>query len=168
MTDRMTREQRHYCMSRIRSKDTKPEILVRHYLFARGFRYRKNVKRLPGTPDIVLRKYRTAIFVHGCFWHGHEGCRDFVIPKTRTDYWLQKIDRNRQRDCHKRLQLRAMGWHVIEIWACRLAPCYREETLKSLVQTLLGIYLHNHAPQTCSAPVPEVLHAAEEPAAYGK
>lgn len=96
--DKMTPEQRHHCMSSIRSKNTKPEMVVRRYLFSRGFRFRVNVKRLPGTPDIVLRKYRTVIFVNGCFWHGHEGCKYFVLPKSNVEFWKDKIERNRRRD----------------------------------------------------------------------
>ena len=145
MTDRLTREQRHKCMSRIRSKNTKPELLVRHHLFAHGFRYRINVKRLPGTPDIVLRKYRTVIFVNGCFWHGHEGCPLFVIPKTNTHFWRTKIERNQQRDMEERIQLRMMGWHVIVLWECQLKPKTREATLQSLVHTLHQILLDNYS-----------------------
>ena len=98
MTDVYSKEKRSYVMSKIRSKNTKPEILVRRYLFKQGFRFRVNVKRLPGTPDIVLRKYRSVIFVHGCFWHGHENCPIYVPPKTHSEYWFEKINRNRERD----------------------------------------------------------------------
>ena len=96
--DKLTKEQRHRCMASIRGKDTKPEILVRKFLFSRGYRYRLNHPRLPGHPDIVLRKYRTVIFVNGCFWHGHEGCKYFVIPKSNAEFWTAKIERNRTRD----------------------------------------------------------------------
>ena len=116
MTDRMTIEQRHRCMSRIKGKDTKPEMLVRRYLHSRGYRYRVNVRKLPGTPDIVLRKYKTAIFINGCFWHGHEGCKFFVMPKSNSQFWQRKIDRNKKRDIEKRIQLRRLGWHTIVIW----------------------------------------------------
>lgn len=109
MPDRLTPEQRNRCMKSIRSRNTKPEMMVRRYLFARGFRYRVNVKRLPGTPDIVLRKYRTAIFINGCFWHGHEDCPYFVLPKTNTPFWKAKIERNRERDMQKRIQLRLLA-----------------------------------------------------------
>ena len=131
-------------MASIRSKDTKPEMLVRRYLFARGFRYRVNVKRLPGTPDIVLRKYRTVIFINGCFWHGHEDCRYFVLPKTNTTFWKAKIERNRERDMQKRIQLRLLGWHTIILWECQLKPAQREMTLKGLERTLNQIYLENY------------------------
>ena len=113
MADRMTKEQRHKCMARIKGKDTKPEMIVRRYLHAHGYRYRINVRRLPGTPDIVLRRFRTVIFINGCFWHGHEGCRYFVMPKSNTPFWEKKIERNKQRDVEKRIQLRRMGWHTI-------------------------------------------------------
>ena len=96
MADVLTSEQRRKCMSRIRSKNTKPEIIIRKFLFAHGFRFRINVKRLPGTPDIVLRKYQTVIFVNGCFWHGHEGCRYFRLPKSNVDFWKNKIERNKE------------------------------------------------------------------------
>ena len=107
MADKMTKEQRHRCMASIKGKDTKPEMLVRHYLHSRGYRYRVNVRRLP------LRKYRTVIFINGCFWHGHEDCRYFVLPKSNTQYWQQKIERNKERDVEKRIQLRLLGWHTV-------------------------------------------------------
>ena len=99
-------------MSHIRGKNTRPELIVRKYLFAHGFRFRVNVKKLPGTPDIVLRKYHTVIFVNGCFWHGHEGCPYFVLPKSNVEFWNNKITRNRERDLKNRIKLRDMGWHV--------------------------------------------------------
>lgn len=142
--DKMTPEQRHHCMSSIRSKNTKPEMMVRRYLFSRGFRFRINVKRLPGTPDIVLRKYRTVIFVNGCFWHGHEGCRYFVLPKSNTDFWREKIERNKARDLKARIQLRWMGWHVILIWECQLKSKEREVVLKGIERTLNRILLENY------------------------
>ncbi len=123
-------------MSCIKGKNTKPEEKVRKYLFSQGFRYRKNDKRLPGTPDIVLPKYRTVIFVNGCFWHGHQGCRYFVVPKTNTDFWMNKIDTNRIRDQKKISELEAMGWKVIVIWECELKTGKREDTLSSLVNQL--------------------------------
>ena len=116
MADRMTKEERHKCMSRIKGKDTKPELIVRRHLHAHGYRYRINVNRLPGTPDIVLRKYKTVIFINGCFWHGHEGCKHFVMPKSNSQFWQKKIDRNKQRDIEKRIQLRRLSWHTIIIW----------------------------------------------------
>lgn len=123
-------------MSRIRSKDTKPEMLVRKFLFSRGFRYRIHVKKLPGKPDVVLPKYRTVVFVHGCFWHGHEGCKYYVVPKTRTEWWLAKITRNRERDEIAVRQLAEMSWRIIQIFGCELKSGVREETLASLEKTL--------------------------------
>ncbi len=131
-------------MARIKGKDTKPELIVRHYLHAQGYRYRINVKRLPGTPDIVLRKYKTVIFINGCFWHGHEGCKHFVMPNTNTEFWQKKIDRNKQRDIEKRVQLRHLGWHTIIIWECELKPKNRHTTLQALEQTLNKIFLLNN------------------------
>jgi DNA mismatch endonuclease (patch repair protein) len=111
---------RTYNMSRIRSKDTKPEMIVRKLLFSNGFRFRLHRKDLPGKPDIVLSKYKTVIFVHGCFWHGHEGCRYFVVPKTRTEWWVNKINRNKALDEINAGKLQDMGWKVIQIYECRL------------------------------------------------
>ena len=140
----MTKEQRHKCMARIKGKNTKPELIVRRYLHAHGYRYRINVKRLPGTPDIVLRKYRTVIFINGCFCHGHEGCRYFVMPKSNSQFWQRKINRNKKRDIEKRIQLRRLGWHTIIIWECELKPKNRHTTLQALEQTLNKIFLLNN------------------------
>ena len=142
--DKLTKEQRHHCMSAIKGKNTKPEILVRKFLFARGFRYRLNHPRLPGHPDIVLRKYKTCIFVNGCFWHKHEGCKYFVVPKTRTEFWLNKINRNQERDKEVEKQLAKMGWHSITIWECELKPSKKDKTLESLLYTLNKIFLLNY------------------------
>lgn len=146
MSDRMTPEQRHKCMSMIRGKDTKPELLVRRYLHAHGYRYRLHERRLPGRPDIVMKRLRTVILVNGCFWHGHlqengEPCRYYVLPKTRTDFWLNKITTNQQRDLKVREELKQMGWNVIQIWECQLKPDARLLTLQSLVLTLSEIEL---------------------------
>ncbi len=141
--DKMTKEQRSRCMSKIRGRDTKPELLVRKYLFSRGYRYRLNSPRLPGKPDIVLRKYRTAIFVNGCFWHGHEGCRYFVLPKSNAEFWRGKIERNRERDRTELRLLAEMGWHTIVVWECQLRPAVRRQTLESLDYTLNHIYLED-------------------------
>ena len=161
MTDKLTPEQRHRCMSLIRSKDTKPEIMVRKYLFACGFRYRIHVKRLPGTPDIVLRRYRTVIFVNGCFWHGHPDCSYYSIPKSNTDFWKNKITRNRERDHEHRVALRDMGWHVIELWECQLRPKVRKENLEGLVFTLNRIALLNFGAKEYAQGGGEALSAAE-------
>lgn len=130
---------RSYNMSRIKGKNTKPEEIVRKYLFSKGFRYRKNDKKLPGTPDIVLPKYKTVIFVNGCFWHGHKDCRYFVIPKTNTDFWLNKINTNIERDKHKQEALKELGWNVIVVWECELKKQTRELTLKTIMEQILKL-----------------------------
>lgn len=136
-------EQRHKNMAAIHGKDTKPEMIVRKYLWSHGFRYRLNYARLPGKPDIVLRMYKTCIFVNGCFWHGHEGCKYYTVPKSRTEFWVNKVSRNRERDIAVRQKLTLKGWHCITIWECELKPAQREATLQSLVYTLSKIYLQN-------------------------
>lgn len=141
--DRLSKEQRHRCMSAIKGKNTKPELLVRKFLFSRGFRYRLNHPRLPGHPDIVLRKYRTVIFVNGCFWHGHQGCKYFVLPKSNVEFWQNKIERNRLRDVEEQHQLASMGWHCITIWECQLKPKVRQQTLNALEYTLSHIFLED-------------------------
>lgn len=169
MVDKLTPEQRHRCMSHIRSRNTKPEIIVRKYLFAHGFRYRVNVKKLPGTPDIVLRKYRTVIFVNGCFWHGHEGCKYFVLPKSNVDFWKKKIERNRERDLKERIRLRDMGWHVIQLWECQLKPKVRQRTLEGLLYTLNKMVLLNFGARTYESDSDMPVERAAEPDyAYGK
>lgn len=141
--DKLTKEQRHRNMAAIHGKNTKPEILVRKFLFSRGFRYRLNHPRLPGRPDIVLKKYRTCIFVNGCFWHGHEGCQYYRLPKTNVDFWRNKIERNKIRDKEEQRQLAEMGWHCITVWECQLKPKVRAQTLESLAYTLNHIYLED-------------------------
>lgn len=136
MADVHTPDKRSFNMSRIRSKNTKPEMLVRKYLFAEGFRFRLHDKKLPGKPDIVLPKYRTAIFVHGCFWHGHKDCRYFVIPKTRTEWWLNKIKRNKEIDEISVQTLRKDKWRVITIWECELRSQKLNRTLEKLSNTI--------------------------------
>ena len=138
MADIKSKEERSYNMSQIRGKDTKPEELVRKYLFSKGFRYRKNDRRLPGTPDIVLPKYKTVIFVNGCFWHGHQGCKYFVWPQNNADFWKRKIETNIQRDERKQAQLRELGWKVIVIWECQLRRGFRASTLATLEKILRG------------------------------
>ncbi|MFA6128242.1 MAG: very short patch repair endonuclease [Bacteroidales bacterium] len=127
---------RSYNMSQIKSKDTKPELLVRRFLFSKGLRYRLHVKNLPGKPDIVFPSRRTAIFIHGCFWHGHEDCRYFVIPKTRTDWWVAKINGNKKLDVDHRIELENKGWTVIEIFECQLKRDNRNMTLTLLSENL--------------------------------
>lgn len=154
MADKMTPEQRHKNMAAIHSKNTKPEIIVRQFLWRQGFRYRLNCAKLPGHPDIVLKKYRTCIFVNGCFWHGHnttlstyynivssDCCK---IPSSNTDFWQKKIARNIERDKEEQETLAKMGWHCITVWECELKPKKRKETLESLAFTLNHIFLEDH------------------------
>ena len=176
--DRLSAEQRHKNMAAIRGKNTKPEMIVRKWLWSRGFRYRLNSKKLPGHPDLVLRKYRTCVFVNGCFWHGHDvswnmehGTLNIInsecckIPKTNREFWVAKIRRNQERDIEEQRRLAEMGWHCITVWECELKPSKREETLKSLAYTLNKIWLDDHA---VKKPYPKLeeedgmLRAAEE------
>ena len=138
MPDVLTPSQRHKCMSHIRGKATTPEMIVRKWLWKHGYRYRLNVKSVPGKPDIVMRKYRTAIFVNGCFWHGHEGCKYFVMPKSNTDFWRTKIENNKERDRRNTEILVNNGWQVITVWQCQLKPDREERTM-----TQVSVYL-NH------------------------
>ena len=166
--DPLTEQQRHANMAAIHGKDTKPEMVVRKGLWGQGFRYRLNHPRLPGKPDIVMRKYRTCIFVNGCFWHGHnvsltpnpspkgEGSKEFdnseccKIPKTNREFWVAKIRRNQERDARVQHELAAMGWHSITIWECELKPKVREKTLESLAFTLNKIFLLHFSTQAQS------------------
>ena len=127
---------RSYNMSRIKATDTKPELIVRKFLHSHGFRYRLHNKTLPGKPDITLKKYKTVIFVNGCFWHGHEGCKYFVLPKTRTKWWFQKINNTRNRDLANYKELLVDGWKVIILWECDLKKNNREKNLNSLINQL--------------------------------
>ena len=180
--DGLTPQQRHNNMAAIRSKDTKPEMIVRRGLWKRGFRYRLNHKRLPGHPDLVLRKYRTCIFVNGCFWHGHnvqletaqidngqliiENSECCKIPKTNREFWVAKIRRNKERDKEEQKKLAEMGWHCITVWECELKLSKREETLESIAFTLNHIWLQDHskpriarigdAPETTGTPYPQI------------
>ena len=160
--DKLSAEQRHKNMASIHSKDTNPELIVRRGLWKRGFRYRLNHKRLPGHPDLVLRKYRTCIFVNGCFWHGHkcsltpdpspkgegrtglESSECCKIPKTNREFWVAKILRNKERDKEEQRKLAEMGWHCITVWECELKPSKREETLESIAFTLNHMWLQDH------------------------
>lgn len=130
------KEIRSYNMSRIKGKKTKPEEVVAKYLFANGFRYRRNVKGLPGTPDIVLKKYRTVIFVNGCFWHCHEGCKWFVLPETNAEFWKKKFDCNRERDKQNYKKLQDDGWNVIIVWECEIRHSDRKMRLETLVEEI--------------------------------
>ena len=173
--DRLSTEQRHANMAAIRGKDTKPEMIVRKGLWSRGFRYRLNHKRLPGHPDLVLRKYRTCIFVNGCFWHGHnvtesrmsdgrskkedvlESSECCKIPKTNREFWVAKIRRNKERDKEEQRKLAAMGWHCITVWECELTPKKREETLESIAFTLNHIWLQDHG----ISPQPQIIRITQ-------
>ena len=144
MTDRLTPAQRHLVMSHIRSRNTKPEIKVRQWLWRHGYRYRLNVKSVPGKPDIVMRNYRTAIFVNGCFWHGHKGCDKYRLPKTNVDFWKNKIYRNRKRDQENYRVLQENGWQVIVVWECQLTPKHIEQTMNEVELQLNERFLSLH------------------------
>lgn len=139
MADKMTPEQRHRCMSRIKGRDTKPELVVRRWLWHQGFRYRLYVKSLPGRPDIVMKKWRTVIMINGCFWHGHE-CNK-RRPATNAQFWQDKINRNRERDARNQALLQAARWNVIVIWECQLSTKNRAKTLRELDIVLSRIIL---------------------------
>ena len=146
MADVHDKATRSYNMSRIRNKDTKPELLVRKFLFANGFRYRLNDKKLPGKPDIVLPKYKTVIFVNGCFWHGHENCKYFKLPATRTEWWKEKIEGNIKNDITKHALLREAGYKVMVVWECEVKNKSFE---KSAIEILInGKKIHNNKIKT--------------------
>jgi len=137
LADNHSKEIRSYNMSQIRSKNTKPEELVRKYLFSRGLRFRKNDKRYPGHPDIVLPKYKTIVFINGCFWHMHEGCSRSVLPKSNTDYWVPKLERNKEKDMESKRLLSEQGWNVIIVWECDLKKNERQSTLDQLYESII-------------------------------
>ncbi len=136
MADVHNKATRSYNMSRIRAKDTKPELMIRKFLHAQGFRYKLHDKTLPGKPDLVLPKYNTVIFIHGCFWHGHSNCKYFVVPKTRTQWWVLKINSNRANDTKAIKLLKKDGWKIIVIWECRLKPAKVKKTLETVVNAI--------------------------------
>lgn len=136
MADVHSEEIRSFNMSKIKGKNTKPELLVRKFLFSQGFRYRLHDKKLSGKPDIILPKYKTVIFVNGCFWHGHGGCKYFVVPKTRTEWWLDKINRNIEKDKENKIILTNKGWKVIEIWECELKASVRDINLDNIIKQI--------------------------------
>ena len=137
MADVHSKDTRSYNMSRIRSHDTKPETVVRKYLFCRGLRYRKNDKRYSGCPDIVLPKHKTIVFINGCFWHKHVGCRYYVQPKSNTEFWDKKLEKNRLRDEKNIVQLRTAGWRVIVVWECELKQTVKQERLERLYNEII-------------------------------
>lgn len=137
MADVMTPEQRSRCMAAIKGKDTKPEMIVRKYLFSRGMRFRVQVRKLPGNPDIVLPKYKTVILVNGCFWHGHEDCKYFRLPKSNVEFWKEKIGRNIERDRESMQALLDLGWKIIRVWECELRnKANREDTLNKIYKSI--------------------------------
>ena len=138
MADTVSKEKRSEIMSHVTGKETKPEIIVRKYLFARGLRYRKYVKRLPGTPDIVFPKYKTAVFVNGCFWHGHKGCKYSHLPSSNFEYWEKKIADNIERDERKKRELEGLGYRVLIIWQCQLKSNTKIETLEALYHNIVN------------------------------
>ena len=138
MADVLSKTQRSFNMSQIKATGTKPEEIVRKFLFSQGLRYRKNDSRLICKPDIVLTKYRTVIFVNGCFWHRHDGCKYFVWPKSNVEFWRNKIERNALRDQQVYETLQKDGWKVITVWECELKPVFREKTLQHLVEIITG------------------------------
>lgn len=157
MTDHFTPTQRHLVMSHIRSRNTKPELKVRKWLWSHGYRYRLNVKGVPGRPDIVMRRYRTAIFVNGCFWHGHEGCEKFKMPKTNVEFWEAKIRRNRERDCQNYQILKENGWQVLVLWECELTKKSFEATMQKV-----EVMLHDYCLKTISPKVKEYIRVDED------
>lgn len=157
MTDTITPNQRHEVMSHIHSKNTRPELKVRHWLWSHGYHYRLNVLGVPGKPDIVMRRYRTAIFVNGCFWHGHEGCENFRMPKSNIDFWKNKIERNRERDKHNYQILRENGWQVIIIWECKLTKKLFDITMQEV-----EVLLHDYCLSTISSKVKEYIKVDED------
>jgi DNA mismatch endonuclease (patch repair protein) len=136
MADVHSKEVRSFNMSKIRSKNTKPEIIVRSYLHRSGFRFRLHVNTLPGKPDIVLPKYRTVIQIHGCFWHGHSHCKYYVVPKTRTEWWEEKINNNIANDIKAEKALKELEWKIITLWECQLKVKQKEEALRNLLEMI--------------------------------
>lgn len=146
MADIYSKEKRSYLMSLIRSQNTKPEIMVRKYLFNKGFRFRVNVKKLPGTPDIVLPKYRTVIFIHGCFWHGHGNCKLAKQPRHNKEYWIPKLENNKMRDQENRVQLETLGWKVLVIWECEIKKNKIQEIMEKIKEVLYASHSYERRP----------------------
>lgn len=139
MVDKYSKKVRSHIMSQVRSKDTQPEIIVRKYLFSKGLRFRKNDIRYPGSPDIVLPKYKTMVFVHGCFWHRHDGCKYATMPKSNVDFWKKKFYRTLERDEYNMKILEEMGWTVIIVWECQLKKDKKEKTLEKLYTKIISV-----------------------------
>lgn len=162
MADVMTPEQRSRCMAAVKGKDTKPEMIVRKYLFSRGMRFRVQVRKLPGTPDIVLPKYKTVIFVNGCFWHGHEDCKYFRLPKSNIEFWKEKIERNIERDRESMQALLDLGWKIIRVWECELRnKANRENTLNKIYKSITSSESTRYSFEETDIPM-----AAEQEAGY--
>ena len=163
MADVLSKEQRHRCMSNIRGKNTKPELIVRKFLFSKGLRFRLHRKDLPGNPDIVLPKYKTVVFINGCFWHGHDGCKYYTLPKSNVDFWESKITNNKNRDVLNEIKLKELGWKVIRIWECEIRRIQnRNKSLERLYNQIVKKatrYKENQIP---------IQIAAEESMEYGK
>lgn len=165
MSDTMTPEQRHRCMAAIHGKDTKPEVLVRKFLFAKGLRFRVCDRKLPGAPDIVLPKYKTVIFIDGCFWHGHEGCKYYQIPKTNTEFWKSKVHTNKERDTRNDKTLTATGWNIFRIWECEIRnKTTRAKILENLYNRIIG---NLQTPKQYTYPTTDLPLAAEPTPVYG-
>lgn len=143
MTDVHKPEIRSYNMSQIKGKNTKPELLVRRLLHAQGFRFRLHDGKLPGKPDIVLPKYNTIVLVHGCFWHGHEGCKYYTVPKTRTQWWVDKISTNKLKDKENEIKLNALGWDVLTVFECELKSNKLDDTMINLVKKICHGHTRN-------------------------
>lgn len=168
MADKMTPEQRHRCMSKIKSRNTKPEMIVRRWLWGQGYRYRLNVKRLPGCPDIVMPKYSVVIFVNGCFWHAHEDCDKYRVPLSNVDFWTAKFHRNQSRDERNYKLLHKMGWYVLVVWECQLDKEHRHDTLLALSRRLSQIYIETHNVRLCDSNEDDLGAMVAEPiVAYG-
>ncbi len=168
MVDKMSPQQRHRCMSKIRSVDTGPEIIVRQWIWREGFRYRLHVKSLPGTPDIVIRKLKTVIFINGCFWHGHIAGECYRPAKSNVEFWTSKIRRNHERDIQNYLRLKSEGWHVLVVWECQLTKKRRIDTLRALSLKLGEILLElNGAKQYATEYKNNISLVAEPDETYG-
>ena len=165
MTDVMTKEQRSRCMAAIKGKDTKPEMIVRRYLFSRGLRFRVQVRKLPGNPDIVLPKYKTVIFVNGCFWHGHEGCKYFRLPKSNIEFWKEKIDRNIARDIRNEEDLKILGWNIIRVWECDIKKVSGRE---AYLQNIYNAITQPNRTKPYEEDADSIQIAAEPNSKYGK
>ena len=166
MADIKTKEERSRNMAAIKGKDTKPEMIVRKYLFSRGLRFRIQVKKLPGNPDIVLPKYKAVIFVNGCFWHRHEGCKYFRLPQSNVEFWKDKIERNVLRDMRNEDELKALGWHVFRIWECEIKTnVKRRDKLEQLYYSIINLLCN--FPSISQTEVQELI-VAEPISKYGK